>query len=501
MAVPAPDAPPAAPPAAPPVDGPPEPPPDGPPASAARRIARNVGALAVARGATLLLTLGTVAHVTRALGAEGYGVIGFGLALHAFFALVARPGLDVLAVRELARDPARVRGLAADVTSLQVALALGAAVAYAAVVWGLGRPGPERLALWAIGLPLLVQPFALDWVYQGVERMGVLAVRNVAASALQLAAALALVRSPEDLVWAAALQGLALAVVSVALWVAFRRDFGPLRLRVDWAAWGALLRPALPIAASTLMILVYYNLDKLMLSGLRGDRVVGLYEAAYRWVLVALVPATVFVQAFFPSLSAAHGDRGRMAAQAGAFARVNLGVGLPVALGGALLAGPLVTLLAGPEFAPAGPVLAVLMANVAVVYLNLALGQPLLAWDLQTPYFWAVGAGAAANVVLNVALIPPFGAMGAAWATLGAEAAVLAVLAAVYGRTLGTLPVGPAALAGAVAVVGVGVPVGASLALGWPWGVGAALAVPAFAAAAWGLGLVRPSDLAAVRGR
>ena len=468
---------------------------------AAHRIARNVGALAVARGATLLLTLGTVAHVTRALGAEGYGVIGFGLALYGFFALAARPGLDTLAVRELARAPGRVRGLAADVTSLQLALAVAAAAVYAAVVWGLGRPAPERLALWAIGLPLLVQPFALDWVYQGVERMGVLAVRNVAASAVQLAAALALVRSPDDLVWAGALQGLALAVVSAALWLAFRRDFGPLRLRVRPGTWRTLLRPALPIAASALMILVYYSLDKLMLSALRGDRAVGLYEAAYRWVMVALVPATVFVQAFFPALSAAHGDRPRMAGQARAFARVNLGVGLPVALGGALLAGPLVTLLAGAEFAPAGPVLALLMANVGVVYLNLALGQPLLAWDLQTPYFWAVGGGAAANVVLNVLLIPPMGAMGAAWATLSAEVAVLAALGAVYWRTLGTLPVGPTARAAAGAVLGVGVPVGGALALGWPWGAGAALSVPAFAAAAWGLGLVRPADLAAVRGR
>ena len=481
--------------------------PAGPPAGPARRagaahrIARNVGALTLARGVTMLLTLGTVAHVTRTLGAEGYGVIGFGMALYGFFALMGRPGLDTLAVREVAREPGRVRALAADVTSLQLALAIGVAALYAGVVASLGRPAPERAALLAVGLPLLVQPFALDWVYQGVERMGVLAVRNVAASALQLAAALVLVRTSGDLVWAAALQGLALTAATAALWVAFRRDFGPLRFRVRLATWGALLRPALPIAASTLMTLVYYSLDRLMLSAIRGDEAVGLYEAAYRWVLVALVPATVFVQAFFPTLSAALGDRQRMADHARAFARVNLGLGFPVALGGALLAGPLVTLLAGPEFAPAAPVLSLLMASVGAVYLNLSLGQPLLAWDLQTPYLWAVGAGALANVVLNLLLIPPFGTMGAAWATLGSEAAVLVALGSVYWRTLGTLPLAVTALALAVTALGVGVPVGGALALGWPWGVAAALSVPAFAAAAWGLGLVRPADLRAARGR
>ena len=482
----------------------PRPAPDGPPAppaGTAHRIARNVGALAVARGVTMLLTLGTVAHVTRTLGAEGYGVIGFGLALYGFFALLGRPGLDILAVREVAREHGRVRALAADVTSLQLALSLGAAVLYAGVVLLLGRPQPEQAALLVVGLPLLIQPFALDWVYQGVERMGVLAVRNVAASGLQLVAALVLVRSPDDIMWAAALQGLALATASAALWVTFRRDYGLLRLRVRLPAWRTLLRPALPIAASTLMTLIYYNLDRLMLSAFRDDQAVGLYEAAYRWVLVALVPATVLMQAFFPALSAALGDRQQMADRARAFARVNLGLGFPIALGGALLAGPLIALLAGSEFAAAAPVLALLMASVAVVYLNLALGQPLLAWDLQTPYLWAVGVGAFANVVLNLLLIPPLGTRGAAWATVGAEVAVLVALAAIYWRTLGTLPVRTAVLALAVAALGVGVPVGGALALGWPWGVAAALSVPAFAGAAWGLGLVRSADLRAARGQ
>lgn len=449
----------------------------------------------------MLLTLGTVAHVTRTLGTEGYGVLGFGLALYTYFSLAARPGLDTLAVRELARAPDRVGDLAADVTSLQVVLAVGASAAYVLTVLAFDRPPVERAALLAIGIPLLVQPFALEWVYQGVERMGVLALRNVAASALQLVAALALVRGPDDLVWAGAIQGVALGAVTAALYVAYRREFGPLRLRVNVAAWGSLLRPALPIATSVFMTLVYYNLDKLMLGVLRDDTEVGLYEAAYRWVMVALVPATILSQAFFPALSAALGDRASMAERARAYARSNLGVGFPVALGGALLASPLVVLLAGDAFAPAAPVLALLMVNVGVVYVNMALSHPLLAWDLQVPYMWSVSAGAAANVVLNVVLIPDYGLWGAAWATLGAEVAVLGVLGVLYWRTVGTLPVASAALALCAAALGVGLPVGGALALGGPWGVGAALAVPAYAGAAWALGLVRASDVRAVLNR
>jgi len=465
----------------------------------ANQIARNTGALAAARGLTMLLTLGTVAHLTRTLGQEGYGVLGFGTALLSYFSLLARPGLDTLGTRSLARSPKDVTSLASTVTSLQCALAIVAAGLYAIAVFAFPNPTDVRLALLILGAPLLIQPFSLEWVYQGLERMGVLAIRNVLAAVLQLVAALVLVRESSDLLPAAAVQGLALAVAGGALYLAYRSDFGPLRLRIDVKAWAPTVREALPLAASVLMVMVYYNIDKLMLGGLRGNAEVGLYDAAYRWLTVALVPASILYQAFFPALSASARDRDARAVRARAYTRTNLVVGAPLAVGGVLLAGPLIELLAGAAFAPAAPILSVLMLNVALVYLNMSLGQPLIAWDLQTSYMWVVAAGAVANVALNLVFISTYGAIGAAWATLASEAVVLVGLATVHWRAVQQLYLVPILASSLAALVGVGVPVGIGHALALPWWVGAALSLPVYALVVFGSGLVRLDEIRTLR--
>ena len=466
----------------------------------ASQVARNTGALIAARGVTMLLSLATTAHLTRALGQEGFGVLGFGLALLSYFGLVARPGLDTLAIRTLARAPDRIRETASDVTSLQVALSLLAAVLYGAAVFAFPNTPRVRAALLVVGLPLLVYPFSLEWVYQGIERMGVLALRNVIAGVVQLGGALVLVRSTDDVVPAAAVQGIAAAVAAAALYVTYRSEFGPLRLRVNPNAWRALLQESLPIAASVFMVMVYYNLDKLMLGVLEGNAAVGLYDAAYRWVTFGLVPAAILYQAFFPALSTSLGDASAMATRARAYTRSNVLIGAPIAVGGALLATPLIELLAGGAFLDAAPVLVILMVNVAVVYVNMSLGQPLIAWDRQRSYMWVVGGGALANVVLNVALIPRYGSTGAAWATLAAEGVVLAGLASLHWRIVRQSHAGVVLAAAAAAAVGVGGPILGCRAAGLPWGIGAALSFPAYALTVWASRLVRASDIRALRG-
>src|SRR5690606_19929830 len=169
--------------------------------------------------------------------------------------------------------------------------------------------GPElRRVLAVLGGMLFAHALSVEWVYQGLERLGLVAVRNVAMAMLHLVAVLLLVHTPGDVVWAAAAATGAMIVLNGWLLATLVRDLGRLRLDVRPAAWRALVPPALPIAASTFMIAVYYNLDQVMLGLLRSEAEVGLYAAGARALTAALMPAMVLIQAFFPTLSGAWGD-------------------------------------------------------------------------------------------------------------------------------------------------------------------------------------------------
>ncbi|CAN5612347.1 flippase [soil metagenome] len=381
-------------------------------------------------------------YLARVLGPEGFGIIGFGTALLAYFTLALSLGLDTLGTREIARDQSRVAFFTGHILAIRLALLLLTGSLYVGAVYLLVDSSEARLVLYVLGLSLLGHAITLEWVYVGVERMGVLATRNVLAGIVSVVVMLLFVRTSDDIVWGAA--AISAGVVTAALWVliSFRKDFGLPALTVDFSEWGRLLRPAIPIGASAVMIAVYHYIDQIMLGLMRGEAEVGIYTAAYRIMVAAVAPAAILFNAFLPTLSKAIGNLAAMQQNMKQYATVMAAIGLPIMVAGVLMAPGGIRLLYGPDYAQAEPVMVVLMLSVGLIFVNMTLGNPLLAWDKQRVYFFAIAAGAVANVGLNLALIPFFGPMGAAWATVSSEAVVLLGLAILHYQTARSLYLG-----------------------------------------------------------
>jgi len=83
------------------------------------------------------------------------------------------------------------------------------------------------------------------------------------------------------------------------------------------------------------------------------------------------------------------------------------------------LAAPWIVRVAyGAPFAPSAPIVAVHIWSSVFVFIGIARGQWLINERLQVFYLWATLAGAAANIGLNFVLIPRWGGLGAAYATV-----------------------------------------------------------------------------------
>ena len=85
------------------------------------------------------------------------------------------------------------------------------------------------------------------------------------------------------------------------------------------------------------------------------------------------------------------------------------------------LAGPIVVLLYGPAYAEAGTVLAIHIWTSVFVFLGVASSQWFIAESRQILGFQRTLLGAAINIFLNYILIPQFGPVGAAVATVAAQ--------------------------------------------------------------------------------
>lgn len=458
--------------------------------STGRRILKNTGALTLARGVTAVLTLITLAYLGRVLGPDRFGILGVGTALVAYFALPVNLGLNVYGARELARDHSRMGELVGHILALRLVVFAVVLAAYLGTVGLLDKPPLFKAVLVVQGAILFAYAITLEWVFQGIERMGILAVRNVAASVLALGVAVLLVRGPDDVVLAAVATATALVLANAWLVLTYRREFGAVRLRADPAVWRQMLRPGLPIMASLFMISIYTNMDQLMLGLIRSEEEAGWYAAGYRLLTAALIPSDILFQAFLPALSGAAASRALRRTRGRAFVTAVLAIGLPVALGSWALAEWLIVLVFEEAYRPATGVFRLLMLNAAVAYATIAFGYPLLSWDRERPYTIALGAGAALNVVLNFALIPSYGMIGAALATLACQGIILLGVGVLHARATGTIHAAVVLRIIAATAVGVGGPVLAGHVLAWPPLALIAAALVAYPLAVIGFGAV-----------
>ena len=416
----------------------------------------------------MALSLVTFAYLARVLEPEHFGILSIGLALVAYFGLPVDFGLDVLGVRELARDPGRTSELVGAILGLRTLLVVIALGTYTVAVGVLDKPLLYKVVLWVQGLALIGQAISLEWVYQGLEEMGIVAVRNVVVAVLALVGTLLFVHSPDDVVAAAAVSVFAVVAANGSLLVTYARRLGTLRIRLQRKAWLPLLKPALPLWASRFAVILAVYIDTLLVGFISGDESAGLYAAVFKLAAVALVPAEILLMAFLPTLANAFGTLPLMRERGHAFAASLFSLGLPICLGGALLAPDLTVVVYGLDYSVASTALALLMANMLLAYGVIAYGQPLVAWNRERSFLLAFIISITLNVLLDLVLIPRFGINGAAAGTAIAQGISLAVLFVLYYRVTQRIYLGVALRIGLATGLGVVGPVLLGQALGWP---------------------------------
>jgi PST family polysaccharide transporter len=167
------------------------------------------------------------------------------------------------------------------------------------------------------------------------------------------------------------------------------------------------------------------KIDKIMLGLMLGDEAVGIYSAATRISEVWYFVPMMIVASVFPTILEAKKQsealyQQRLQRLYDLMVWLSVAVALPITF----LSDPIVVLLYGPDYAEAGTVLAIHIWASIFVFLGVASGQWFIAENRQILSFQRTFLGALINVVLNCVCIPQFGVVGAAYATLMAQASV-----------------------------------------------------------------------------
>jgi O-antigen/teichoic acid export membrane protein len=130
-------------------------------------------------------------------------------------------------------------------------------------------------------------------------------------------------------------------------------------------------------------------------------------------------------QVFFPLLSQTTGrDHENEQLYLGWLGQASVGLALPIATGGFILAGPLTRFALGAQYAGTATLFRWLTLTIVAGSLASYFGSQLIPIARERKYLSAVVAGAAVNVVLNLFLIPRYGAIAAVFTTVISQAVV-----------------------------------------------------------------------------
>jgi len=359
--------------------------------------------------------------IARYLGPEGYGLLSFAGSYVMLFSALALFGMESLVVRELVTDAdqrATILG-----TTFLIRLASGALAYLLALVTILVlRPG-DSLALLLVALlgsSLLFQATeVIDLWFQSRVASRYTVMMRIAAFLLSSAAKLACVLAGASLsVIAVATAAEALLLACGLVLVYLLKVDRLSSWRWDGARSRALVRSAMPMILSGVVLMIYLRIDQVMLGALASEAEVGFYAAAVRISEVwYFVPAAIVSSQFPGIVQLRASDQAQFEHQLQQLYNLLAFLGYAVALPVTLLAPWLVQLLFGSAYQSSAPLLAVLIWGGLFANLTVARNAHFIALDWGRAQLWTASAGAIANVLLNLLLIPRYGAMGAAVAT------------------------------------------------------------------------------------
>lgn len=381
----------------------------------------------------LIFPIITFPYAARVLLPEGIGVVNFQNSIIGYIVLLTSLGIPLYGVREIAkcRNDLELRDrTTVEITILSIILCLLGYIA----VWLLGEFVPrisEELTLFYIlSLTIIFTAIGVPWFYQGVEDFLFIIVRGVIVRTLCALSLFIFVKDKSDLL----IYGLIIVGSTVGNNLI---NFVHLRKYVHFSRiqWKQLnitkhIEPAFRVFLLTVVISIYVRLNIIMLGFMVDDHAVGLYTAGMKLTHLVRVVVTSLGTVMLPRCSHLIGQKKFEEFNAVITKSYHLMMfsAIPLTVGIILLARPITLCFCGEDFADTVPVVIYTAPTIIFISVTNIIGiQVLYPYGKENLVIISTLVAAMLNVVLNILLIPPFAAIGAAISTLLSEFSVLVV--------------------------------------------------------------------------
>lgn len=426
---------------------------------AGAKVIRGGAIRSVAYGATILLTGGVVPLMTRHLGVTDFGRFVTASSIVMLVAGITEFGLSGIGMREYAlATPPQRRSLLANLLGLRTVLTIAGLGVAAPLMVIAGYPRVVIGGMLVSGLGLVLLNAELTYAISLTAQLswGIAATFELVYAVVVAAATVLLVVLGASLFpffWVSVVSALAALLAAVI----YLRGHVWLLPRFDLARWRGLVRDALPYAAATTVAILYPRVGLITVSLLSSGHQTGYYSTAYKVVEVLGGTSGLIASTAFPVFArAGRDDHERLQTAVSKVSDTALIAGVYVSLSLAVAAPFVISVLGGPSYAPAVPVLRLQAVALVGGFLAGTWSYTLLSLRMHAALLRATLTALLVSIVTSIALVPALGAKGASIASAVSEFVVaggyLLALARAHAKLLPSPAIVPrVALAGGAA--------------------------------------------------
>jgi O-antigen/teichoic acid export membrane protein len=328
-------------------------------------------------------------------------------------------------VREIAayrNDPEKTSEIFSGIFRINLITTIIVTTGYIASVWYIPELKQHSKIFIFSGVTLYLAPISIDWYFQGLENFKMITFRSLIIKCLTFAGLFIFVRQREDIIPYILLSASATIVTNI--WnLGYARKTG-LKIRWRHVRSGVHVKPMLVFFVSSVMISIYILLDTLMLGFLSSYEQVGFYTSpvkVFAFIMSGIVAinAALIPRLSFNSREQNHDANNTLLQKT---FDINSLLIIPIAIGGYLIAPRFVPVFFGYEFTGSVVPMQILSFRTIAVIINVFLSQNILmAFGLENKLLLTVILTAVLSLLVNLMLIPRYGAVGASVTSLIAE--------------------------------------------------------------------------------
>ncbi len=393
----------------------------------AQKIAYNVIFNTVAKIASTILALISIGFITRYLGRSGFGDYATVLAFFSFFSAFFDLGLYSVATREISRKNANEKRIIGNVFALRLTSSLIVLIVAPILIIFLPYSNEVKNGILLISVAYIMASsyMVLNGVFQKNLRMDKVATTEFFGKVLQVGFIILAVKNNWG--FTAIISSLLINMFfAFAVIVFLSRKYVEFRPIFDIDYWKKFLEMSFPMGASAIVTFLYFKMDTILLSILKGSEAVGIYNMAYKILEnITFFPAMI-IGLVLPLFSKyIFDDKKQFYRIANKTSKVFFLLVIPLVVGVMFLAEDIIRIIGGSDFLVSANVLRVLVIALAFIFFGNFFNNILLSANLQKILMKILTVCAVFNITLNLLLIPRYSYFGAAFISLATEALVV----------------------------------------------------------------------------